>query len=84
MPRYFFDIHNGGFHRDEAGTECPDFEAARLEAMKTLPEVSRWEIPADGDMQAFTVLVRDEAGHVVYTATLTYSGLKLNGETRLL
>jgi hypothetical protein len=84
MPLYYFDIHDGAFRRDEAGTECADFEAARVEAMKTLPEVSRWAIPADGDIQGFTVLVRNEAGYVVYTATLTYAGLRLNGEERLL
>lgn len=79
MPRYYFDVHDGHFHRDEEGTECEDFEAARREAMITLPEISRWEIPRDGDQQAFLVLVRDEAGATVYTATLTYAGLRLDG-----
>ncbi|GJD59628.1 hypothetical protein MTDSW087_04853 [Methylobacterium dankookense] len=46
--------------------------------MITLPEISRWAIPCDGDKQAFTVLIRDEAGGVIYTATLTFAGLRLN------
>ncbi|MGU3665112.1 DUF6894 family protein [Methylobacterium sp. A49B] len=79
MPRYFFDIHNGAFHPDDEGTECADFEAARKQAMASLPEVARWEIPSDGDRQAFTVLVRDEDGVLVYTATLTFAGLRLAG-----
>lgn len=78
MPRYFFDIHDGEFRPDAEGTDCADFEAARREAMIALPEISRWAIPADGDNQAFTVLVRDERGALVYTATLTFAGLKLN------
>ena len=82
MPRYFFDIHDGRFQRDEEGIECPSFEAARREAMVALPEISRWAIPGDGESQAFTVLVRDEGGTIVYTATLTFAGLKLNEEAR--
>lgn len=42
-----------------------------------LPEVARWEIPKDGDHRSFSVFVRDESGAIVYTGTLTYSGLRL-------
>lgn len=84
MPRYFFDVHNGnrhrGFERDDQGAECADFKAARAQAMATLPEIARLEIPEDGDKQAFMVLVRDEGRAIVYTATLTYAGLRLNNE----
>ena len=79
MPRYFFDISDRSFHRDEEGSECEDFGAARELAMRSLPEIARFAIPSDGDNQAFVVLVRDEAGAVVYTATLTYAGVRLNG-----
>ena len=80
MPRYFFDIHDGRFERDDEGTECSDYEAARQQAMTTLPEIARWLIPTDGNNQAFTVLVRDEGGSIVYTATLTFAGLRLSPE----
>ncbi|GJE14879.1 MULTISPECIES: DUF6894 family protein [Methylobacterium] len=79
MPRYFFDINDGQFLPDTEGTDCADCDAARREAMISLPEIARWIIPGDGDNQAFTVLVRDETGTVVYTATLTYAGLRLDG-----
>jgi hypothetical protein len=78
LPRYFFDIHDGQFQPDTEGTECADFEAARREAMISLPEIARWIIPSDGDNQAFTVLIRDEGGAVVYTATLTFAALRLD------
>ncbi|ACB27816.1 MULTISPECIES: DUF6894 family protein [Methylobacterium] len=78
MPRYFFDIHDGQLQRDEDGTECADFDAARREAMISLPDVARWEIPSDGDRQSYTVIVRDAAGAPIYTATLTFTGLRLS------
>ncbi|GJE73316.1 hypothetical protein CHKEEEPN_4880 [Methylorubrum podarium] len=56
VPRYFFDTHDGAFHRDEDGTECADLDAVRREAMIFLPEIARWEIPKDGNQRAFTVL----------------------------
>ena len=78
VPRYFFDFHDGEFHGDDHGTQCADLEAARREAMLTLPEIARFAIPADGDDQAFTMSVRDESGTAVYTATLTFAGTRLD------
>lgn len=78
MPRYFFDFHDGEFRRDDHGTQCADLEAARREAMLTLPEIARFAIPSGGDDQAFTMSIRDESGAVVYTASLTFAGLTVN------
>lgn len=77
MPRYFFDIHDGGPTRDDVGTECDNLDAVRAQALRTLPDIAREDIPKDGDRRAFTVLVTDEDGHSVYSATLTYTGLWL-------
>ncbi len=33
MPRYFFDIRDGEYLRDEVGTVLPDIEAARVQAV---------------------------------------------------
>lgn len=77
MPRYFFDIHDGGPHRDDTGTECPDLETVRQKAIQILPDIAREQIPKDGDRRTFTVLVTDENGHPVYTATLNFTGLWL-------
>ena len=33
MPRYFFDIRDGEYLRDEVGTDLPDIEAARVQAV---------------------------------------------------
>lgn len=76
MPRHFFDIHDGhSLMRDDEGQECSSYAATRREAMETLPQVARDEIPKDGDQQAYTVLVRNEHNVTVYTATLMFSGL---------
>lgn len=77
MPRYFFDIHDGGPHRDDTGTECDSLDEVRLQAIRTLPDVARDELPGDGDRRTFTVLVTDEDGRPVYSATLNFTGLWL-------
>lgn len=77
MPRYFFDIHDSGSTRDEDGTECASLDAVRLQAMRTLPDIAREEIPKDGDRRTFTVLVTDEDSKPIYSATLNYTGLWL-------
>lgn len=76
VPRFYFDIHDGlRFSRDLAGTLCDGPAEVRAEAMCALPAIAQDEIPGDGDRQAFTMLVRDEDGAAVYTATLTFAGL---------
>ncbi|MGH1592216.1 DUF6894 family protein [Methylobacterium phyllosphaerae] len=80
MPRYFFDFHDGEPHRDDHGTLCADLEAARREAMLTLPEIARLAIPSGSDDQAFTMAIRNESDVVVYTASLTFAGGRLNQE----
>jgi hypothetical protein len=79
VGRYFFDIHDGSkLVRDPEGHECTDINEVRLDAMRTLPEIAKQEIPRlAADAQAFTVVVRDEARETVYTATLTFAGLKM-------
>lgn len=77
MPRYFFDIHDSGSTRDENGTECANLDEVRAQALRTLPDIAREEIPKDGDRRTFTVLVTDSDGYPIYSATLTYAGLWL-------
>ena len=77
MPRYFFDVQNGGRYRDETGVELPDLKDVRKEAMKLLPNLARDDIPEDGDNRIFTVLVTDEDGRATYSGTLSYTGLWL-------
>lgn len=77
MPRYFFDIHNNGPMFDDTGVECADLDSVRKEAMRTLPDIAREDIPKDGDRRTFTCLVTSEDGKPVYSATITYAGMWL-------
>lgn len=81
MPRYFFDYEDGELHPDEDGIECADLARARREATLSLSEMTRFAIPADGDNKVFSMMVRDEAGTLVYTATLTFAGHRLSSVT---
>ena len=39
MPRYFFHVDNGEFVPDPSGTELPDINAARVEAVRAAGEM---------------------------------------------
>jgi hypothetical protein len=79
MARYYFHIHqNGRLFKDTEGSELDSLEKVRAEAMYALPEIAKDEVPQDGDRQAFAVLVTDEQGKPIYSATLTFAGLWLS------
>ncbi|MEA1832668.1 hypothetical protein U8607_11305 [Methylobacterium durans] len=78
MPRYFFDIHDGGPQRDDTGTELADLDDVRARVRRLLPDLARDDLGADGDRRVFTVLVTDEDGRGVYAATLNFTGMRLS------
>ncbi|SFN03059.1 DUF6894 family protein [Methylobacterium pseudosasicola] len=74
MPRFFFDTDDGNFRNlDDEGFELLSIEAARIEALDALPDMARNKLPAQ-DHRTYSVRVRDEAGTVVYSATLDLVG----------
>jgi hypothetical protein len=81
MPRFYFDLyHNDRFQKDAVGFVLEDVSKVRTEAVRLLPALIREEALKDGDRQFFTVLVSDEGGHPVYSATLNFVGLWLHRE----
>jgi hypothetical protein len=79
MTKFFFDVHNDEESViDQEGQDLPDFQQARREAQKLLPDIARHHIPNNGDRRAYTVLVRDQSSQLIYSATLVYVGLQLN------
>ncbi len=76
----FVSVHDGGVLRD--GCELFDVGPAYADAIRTLPEIAADEIPRNGDQQHFAIVVRDEDGRAVDTATLTCLGLRLQGFSR--
>ena len=58
---------------DTCGLDLSGPEEARLRALEALPDMAREKIP-DGDGRTVGVSVADEAGEVIYRATLTLHG----------
>ena len=74
MPRYYIDSDDDDLSvRDDEGEEMAGPQAARVAALRVLPDMARDKIP-DEDARTFTVTVRNEAGAAIYTATLTLVG----------
>lgn len=77
MSRYFFDVYDDDRPPviDAAGLEFGDLDAVRGEARRLLPELALAEIAGDDDRRSFVVIVRD-VQRTVYSATLTYTGIR--------
>jgi hypothetical protein len=70
MPRYFFDVLDGGLIRDEEGLELASIEAARMEVLRTLPAMAA-DVRARREARQLRIDVRDETGKYVLVGTLT-------------
>ncbi len=74
MHRYFFDIDDDDrLVRDDEGLMLTSDEAARKQALAALPGITGEHLP-DGDRRTFVVAIRNEAGEVIYRATLSLKG----------
>lgn len=72
MPRYFFDVHDGTFARDDNGVELAGIDAARKQVWNTLPALTSQREP-DGDMACqLRMDVRDESGKHLFHAALAF------------
>ncbi len=70
MPRYFFDVIDGDRQtRDDEGLVLVDRESARREAIASLIDLARDELP-DGDHRSFRIRVREGSTHYLLAATL--------------
>jgi len=71
MPQYFFDLDDGKTdYFDTIGTDISDPGQLRSEAVRFLASVFR-DAARDIDDQVILASVRDEAGRIVLTTTLT-------------
>jgi hypothetical protein len=62
MPRYYFELADGGRESDDRGTELPDLDAARLAAIVFAGEYISDHPEVVVDRRSLRVLVTDEAG----------------------
>lgn len=70
MPRFFFDISDGSLIVDNDGTEFPNAHVARDTAVRTLPDIAKDHI-GEGPSREVLILMRDENGRALFTASLT-------------
>ena len=71
MPRYFFDVHDGGHLPDQEGVEFDNLDDVRKEVWTTLPTLAAHR-KADGHMACqLRMDVREESGKHVFHAALT-------------
>jgi len=68
VPRFYFHICNGkGFTEDEQGQELPNEEAARIEAIRGLRDISASELMR-GEMNLGSFIeVEDETHRLIMT-----------------
>ncbi len=66
MPRYHFDLESDlRLFRDEKGSEMPDDQTAREEALIVIPDIVRTMLASRGQHK-ITSLVRDEVGTIIF------------------
>ncbi len=71
MPLYFFDIKDQDrFSEDDIGIECEPREDVRDAVIEALPDFAR-DLRLENSDNTITVTVRDEAGKIVFHASLT-------------
>ncbi len=70
MARFFFDSSDGdGWDRDDVGLECPNIDAAQLQASWALIDLARDTLP-DTAPGHVSILMRDHARRPVLRVTL--------------
>jgi hypothetical protein len=67
MPRYYFHVMDGRATIDEDGTELPDVEAARDEAIRTAGEILASGGASLADGHPWNMTVADQDGKTVLT-----------------
>jgi hypothetical protein len=71
VPRYFFDVTDSGkVSVDMEGVEFDSLEDARGEALRTLGEIAKDELP-DGDHRQFSIEIREGGGAPLLSASLS-------------
>ena len=79
MPRFFFHVLNGAeLLRDPNGSDLPDLEDARAEALATALELWSEVLRSGGDPRPYSIAIEDEQHRVLevveFTATLDRLG----------
>jgi hypothetical protein len=76
MPRFYFHVLDGSATTDETGTELPNIDAAKTEAVKLASGILREVVPERiWQGSGWQIVVTDnasaEGGHTVLTLTIS-------------
>ena len=66
MALYFFNVINDKVFVDTEGSELPDMQAVRVEAVRTGAEMIAYEDPAMLGTKPWTMNVANATGSIVY------------------
>jgi hypothetical protein len=67
MPRYFFHVHDSVSIFDDEGTDLPDLDAARVEAVRLSGEMLRDHAKQFWNGEEWKLEITDEAGLLLFT-----------------
>jgi uncharacterized membrane protein len=71
VARYYFDTHDGDdLVADDEGQDLDGLASVRAEALEALASIAKDAVPK-ANRDAMMISVRDEAGEVVFRATLS-------------
>jgi len=71
VPRYYFHVFDGADYIDREGTELPDWDAARTEAIRFAGEILKDEAKRVGLGENWHLQVTDETGLTLFRLDFT-------------
>ncbi|SEG26080.1 hypothetical protein SAMN04488144_112106 [Methylobacterium sp. 190mf] len=69
MPRYHFNVHDGSSILDGAGTELPDWQSARLEAVRRAGDILKQDAQRIALGEDWRIEVTDQTGLILFQMT---------------
>ncbi|MHB2209740.1 DUF6894 family protein [Methylobacterium sp. CM6257] len=70
MPRFYFNVHDGKSQFDEQGTELPDWQAARIEAVRLAGYILQDEAKCITPGEDWRIEVTDHTGLILFQIML--------------
>ncbi|MEH3062359.1 MAG: hypothetical protein PGN33_06140 [Methylobacterium radiotolerans] len=70
MPRFYFNVHDGKSGLDAIGTELPDWDAARVEALRFMGEIMKDNAPHIAADEDWRLEVTDSTGLILFQVAL--------------
>jgi len=67
MPRYFFHFRDGRTPPDQGGSELPNLDAVRIEAVRLAAETLKWHAQTFWNEGEWNLDVTDDTGLTLFT-----------------